>query len=166
MGQLAGSIKIRPSHSMPFNASGTSNPLCSGNNDIALGCLFLRPGDGAWAEIGDKLSQCLRTSGVGYNHFVTGDDQMAPVYPSRQGMVRRRRNSSGPPRWPFATWVTEPCCVNRFYNHLQARGDCQTQRKSCKTLNCGLGCGLKNEEPWNHPPGFVDALGRRASRGA
>jgi hypothetical protein len=34
----------------------------------------------------------------------------SPVYPSRQRMVRRARNSSEPPRWPFAIWVTEPCC--------------------------------------------------------
>jgi hypothetical protein len=34
----------------------------------------------------------------------------SPVSPSRQRMVQRRRNSSGPPRWPYSIWGTEPCC--------------------------------------------------------
>jgi hypothetical protein len=46
------------------------------NNDVALGCLMLRPGDGAWTEISDKISQCLRTSGIGYNDGVTSVDQV------------------------------------------------------------------------------------------
>jgi hypothetical protein len=47
------------------------------NNDVALGCLLLRPSDRVWAKIGDKLSQCLRTSGIGYNHCMTSGYQMA-----------------------------------------------------------------------------------------
>jgi hypothetical protein len=27
-----------------------------------------RPGDGTWTEIGNKISQSLRTSGIGYNY--------------------------------------------------------------------------------------------------
>jgi hypothetical protein len=30
------------------------------------------------------------------------------VYPSKRRTVRRRRNSSELPRWPFVIWVTEP----------------------------------------------------------
>jgi hypothetical protein len=47
------------------------------NNDVAFGCLLLRPGDGAWTEISDKISQCLRTSGIGYNYRMTSGYQMA-----------------------------------------------------------------------------------------
>ena len=32
----------------------------------------------------------------------------SPVYPSRQRMVQRGRNSSGSPRWPFGISVTQP----------------------------------------------------------
>ena len=46
------------------------------NNDVALGCLLLRPSDGAWTEISDKISQCLRTSGIGYDDGVTSRYQM------------------------------------------------------------------------------------------
>ena len=41
-----------------------TDPMRSKNDDVAFGCLLLRPGDGAWTEISDKISQCLRTSGV------------------------------------------------------------------------------------------------------
>ena len=46
-------------------------PMCSENDDIAFGCLLLRGCNGARAESGDKISQGLRTSGIGYNHGVT-----------------------------------------------------------------------------------------------
>jgi hypothetical protein len=29
--------------------------MCSENNNIAFGCLLLRPCDGAWTEIGNKI---------------------------------------------------------------------------------------------------------------
>ena len=48
----------------------------SENNDVAFGRLLLRPGDGAWTEIGDKICQCLRTSGVGHNDVVPSVYQM------------------------------------------------------------------------------------------
>jgi hypothetical protein len=43
----------------------------SENNDVALGRLFRGSCDGAWTEIGDEISQCLRTSGIGYNYGMT-----------------------------------------------------------------------------------------------
>ena len=52
------------------------HPMYSENNDIAFGCLLLRPCDGAWTEIGDKISQCLRTSGIGYNDGMTSGYQV------------------------------------------------------------------------------------------
>ena len=51
--------------------------MCGKNNDVAFGRLLLGPRDGAWTEISDKISQCLRTSGVGYNYGVTSGYQMA-----------------------------------------------------------------------------------------
>src|SRR5580698_7133825 len=53
-----------------------SDPMCGKNDDIALGCLLLRAGDGARTKIIDKISQCLRTSGIGYNNGVTSVDQV------------------------------------------------------------------------------------------
>jgi hypothetical protein len=47
------------------------DPMYSENNDVALGCLFPSPGDGAWTKISDKMSQCLWTSGIGYNYGMT-----------------------------------------------------------------------------------------------
>jgi hypothetical protein len=41
-----------------------TDPMRGKNDDVAFGCLMLRPGDGAWTEISDKISECLRTSGV------------------------------------------------------------------------------------------------------
>jgi hypothetical protein len=43
------------------------HPIRSENNDIALGRLLPGPRDGAWAKIGDKISQCLRASGIGHD---------------------------------------------------------------------------------------------------
>ena len=60
----------------PFERSGDLHPIGHKNNDVALGCLLLRPRDGAWAEISDKTSQCFRTSGIGYDQSVTGCHQM------------------------------------------------------------------------------------------
>src|SRR5580692_9654189 len=48
-----------------------THPMSGENNDVALGRLIPGPRDGAWTEISDKLSQCLRTSGIGYNYAVT-----------------------------------------------------------------------------------------------
>src|SRR5580658_7346203 len=47
------------------------HPMYSENNDVALGRLFLGPRDGAGTKISDKISQCLRTSGIRYNYGVT-----------------------------------------------------------------------------------------------
>jgi hypothetical protein len=63
----------------PINAQesiGYSDPVRGKNDDVALGCLLLRAGAGAWTEISDKISQCLRTSGIGYNDGVTSVDQV------------------------------------------------------------------------------------------
>jgi hypothetical protein len=49
----------------------------SENNDVALGRLLPAPCDGAWAQISDKISQGLRTSGIGDNDGMTSCDQMA-----------------------------------------------------------------------------------------
>jgi hypothetical protein len=51
--------------------------MYSENNDVAFGCLLLRPGHGTWTEISDKISQRLRASGIGYNYGVTSIYQMA-----------------------------------------------------------------------------------------
>jgi hypothetical protein len=48
------------------------HPMHSENNDVALRRLLLRPGDCSRTKIGDKLGQCRRASGIGYNHGVTG----------------------------------------------------------------------------------------------
>jgi hypothetical protein len=53
-----------------------THPMSGENNDVALGRLLPGPCDGAWTEIGGKISQCLRTSGIGYNYGVTSDDQV------------------------------------------------------------------------------------------
>ena len=53
------------------------HPMYRENNEVALGRLFLAPRDGAGAEIGDEISQCRRTSGIGYNYGVTSVYQMA-----------------------------------------------------------------------------------------
>ena len=44
----------------------------SENNDVALGRLLPGSCEGAWTEIGDEISQCRRTSRIGYNYGVTG----------------------------------------------------------------------------------------------
>jgi hypothetical protein len=53
------------------------HPMYSENDDVALGRLLFRPGNRAWTEIGDKLGQCLRAPGIGYNYGMTSDYQMA-----------------------------------------------------------------------------------------
>src|SRR5580658_10793165 len=53
-----------------------SDPMRGKNDDVALGCLLLRAGDRAWTEISDKISQRLRTSGIGYDDGVTSVDQV------------------------------------------------------------------------------------------
>ncbi len=53
------------------------HPRCSENNDVALGRLLPGPRDGAWTKISDEISQCLRTSGIGYNYGMTSGYQMA-----------------------------------------------------------------------------------------
>jgi hypothetical protein len=40
------------------------------NNHVALGRLFPGPRNGAGTKISDKISQCLRTSGIRYNYGV------------------------------------------------------------------------------------------------
>src|ERR1700679_3817610 len=63
----------------PINALESvsdSAPMYGENDDVALDCLLLRAGDGAWTEISDKISQCLRTSGIGYNDGVTSVEQV------------------------------------------------------------------------------------------
>jgi len=52
------------------------HPMHSENNHVALGCLLPGPCDGTWTEIGDKISQCRRASGIGYNYGVTSLYQM------------------------------------------------------------------------------------------
>ena len=47
------------------------HPMYSENNDVALGRLLSSPRDGAWTKISDKMSQGLRTSGIGHNYSVT-----------------------------------------------------------------------------------------------
>src|SRR5580693_1111220 len=51
-------------------------PMCSKNNDVTFGRLLFCAGDGAWTKAGDKISQCLRTSGIGYDDGVTSVDQV------------------------------------------------------------------------------------------
>jgi hypothetical protein len=51
--------------------------MCGKNDDVALGSLLFRSGDCARTEISDKISQRLRTSGIGYNYGVTSIYQMA-----------------------------------------------------------------------------------------
>src|SRR5580692_671071 len=58
-----------------------SAPMNGENDGVALGCLLLRAGDGAWTEISDKISQCLRPSGIGYNDGVTSVDQVTTESP-------------------------------------------------------------------------------------
>src|SRR5580704_1043224 len=58
-----------------------SDPMRGKKDDVALGCLLLRAGDGAWTETSDKISQCLRTSGIGYNDGVTSVDQVTTESP-------------------------------------------------------------------------------------
>ena len=48
-----------------------TDPMRGKNDDIALGSLLLRPSDRVWTEISDKIHQCLRTSGIGYDYGVT-----------------------------------------------------------------------------------------------
>src|SRR5215469_7718607 len=52
------------------------HPMYSENDDVALGRLLPGPCDGAWAEIGDEISQCRRTSGTRYNYGVTSVHQV------------------------------------------------------------------------------------------
>ena len=47
------------------------HPMDSENNGVALDRLLPGTCDGAGAEIGDEISQCLRTSGIGHNYSVT-----------------------------------------------------------------------------------------------
>jgi AcrR family transcriptional regulator len=42
------------------------------------------------------------------------------VFPSKRRTVRRRRNSNGPPRWPFVIWVTETWRDRSGYFHRAA----------------------------------------------
>jgi hypothetical protein len=63
----------------PINALESvsySAPMYGENDDVALGYLLLRAGDSAWTEISEKISQCPRTSGIGYNDGVTSIDQV------------------------------------------------------------------------------------------
>jgi hypothetical protein len=39
-----------------------ADPMRGKNDDVAFGCLLLRPGDGSWTEISDKIRQCFRPS--------------------------------------------------------------------------------------------------------
>jgi hypothetical protein len=39
-----------------------TDPMRDKNDDVASGCLLLRPGDGAWADTSDKISRRLRSS--------------------------------------------------------------------------------------------------------
>src|SRR5580692_9425403 len=48
-----------------------TDPMCGKNDDVALGSLLFHSGDGAWTKISDKISQCFRTSGIGYNYCMT-----------------------------------------------------------------------------------------------
>jgi hypothetical protein len=52
-------------------------PMRGENDYVAGGSLLLRPSDRVWTKISDKISQCLRTSGIGYNHGMTSGYQMA-----------------------------------------------------------------------------------------
>jgi hypothetical protein len=64
----------------PINALESvshTDPMCGKNDDVALGSLLFRSGDCARTEISDKISQRLRTSGIGYNYGVTSIYQMA-----------------------------------------------------------------------------------------
>ena len=54
-----------------------TSPNYGKNNEVALGCLLLGPCDGAWTEISDKIGQCRRTPGIGYNYGMTSGYQMA-----------------------------------------------------------------------------------------
>ena len=73
----------------PFQRLRDVHPICSKNNDVALGRLLFRASDGAWAKISDKFSQRLRTSGVGCDYGVTGVNQMAArSYPLRYGTYK------------------------------------------------------------------------------
>jgi hypothetical protein len=71
------SIRIRPCQSIPFNASGAFTQCVTRNNEVALGRLLFDSRDGARAKLGDKISQCLRTSGIGYDYGMTSVYQMA-----------------------------------------------------------------------------------------
>ena len=46
-------------------------PMCGENNGVALGRLLPGPRVGVLTEIGDKISQCLSASGIGYNDGAT-----------------------------------------------------------------------------------------------
>jgi hypothetical protein len=54
-----------------------ARPIYSENDDVALGRLLPGTCDGSWAKIGNKISQCLRPSGIGYDYGMTRDDQVA-----------------------------------------------------------------------------------------
>ena len=45
--------------------------MCGENNGVALGRLLPGPRVGVLTEIGDKISQCLSASGIGYNDGAT-----------------------------------------------------------------------------------------------
>jgi hypothetical protein len=61
----------------PLQGISDTWPMGCKNNDVAFGCLLLCPGGGAWTKIGDNISQCLRTPGIGYNNGMTSGHQMA-----------------------------------------------------------------------------------------
>src|SRR5215471_9276037 len=52
------------------------HPMCSENDDVAFGRLPLRPCDGAWREVADKIRQGFRTSRIRYDDGVTSGDEM------------------------------------------------------------------------------------------
>jgi hypothetical protein len=52
------------------------DPICSENDDLALGSLVFRTGDCVGTEISHKISQRLRAFGIGYEHGVTSCYQM------------------------------------------------------------------------------------------
>jgi hypothetical protein len=58
-----------------------TDPMCGKNDDVALGSLSFRSGDGAWTKISDKISECFRASGIGYNYGMTSGDQVTAKRP-------------------------------------------------------------------------------------
>jgi hypothetical protein len=64
-----------------FESVSYTDPMCRKNDDVALGSLLFRSGDGAWPKISDKISQCFRTSGIGHNYGMTSGDQVTAECP-------------------------------------------------------------------------------------